>query len=140
MRRVHKLVPYRRKRDRKTNYKKRLRLLLGGKPRLVVRITNTKIIAQIVKWDPKGDVVVAGVDSTVLKKDKWEGSFKNVKAAYKTGMIIAEKAAQKGVEEVILDAGFKQLRKGNRLSSFLKGTLDGGLQVPHSEKILPGGE
>jgi large subunit ribosomal protein L18 len=41
-------VPWRRRREGKTNYYKRLKLIRSGKPRLVVRRTNKYIIAQIV--------------------------------------------------------------------------------------------
>ena len=43
-----KTVLYRRKREKKTNYAKRLTLLLSRKARLVVRFTNQRVIAQLV--------------------------------------------------------------------------------------------
>ncbi|HLC81226.1 MAG TPA: 50S ribosomal protein L18, partial [Candidatus Nanoarchaeia archaeon] len=40
-------VLYRRRRELKTDYHKRLKLLSSSKPRLVVRFTNRKIISQV---------------------------------------------------------------------------------------------
>ena len=45
-------LPFRRKRKGKTNYKKRLKLLLSNKPRLVIRPFIKNIIAQIVEYHP----------------------------------------------------------------------------------------
>ena len=56
-----KTVPYRRRRTLRTNYSKRLNLLLSGKPRLIVRLTNTQIIAQVATFSPQGDVIAAAV-------------------------------------------------------------------------------
>jgi len=40
-------VPYRRRRDRKTDYEKRKSLILSNAPRLVVRTTNKHTIVQV---------------------------------------------------------------------------------------------
>ncbi len=131
-------VPYRRKREQKTDYKKRLRILLGNKPRLVVRITNQRVIAQLIEFTTTGDKVVAAVDSFGLKKLGWSHSCRNLPAAYLTGMLIAKKGLQKGCQEAVLDTGFKLAQKQGRLFAFLKGVLDGGLPVPHGgENIFP---
>ena len=55
-------VPFRRRREGKTDYRKRLKLLLSRKPRLVVRKSLNNIIAQIVEYDEKGDRVVVSGD------------------------------------------------------------------------------
>ena len=77
-----KTVLYRRKRERKTNYSKRLKLLLAKKNRLVVRFTNQHIIAQFVQFTITGDKVLVGVNSSALKKSGWKNSCKNISAAY----------------------------------------------------------
>jgi large subunit ribosomal protein L18 len=130
-------IPYKRKREGKTNYKKRLHLLLAKKPRLVVRVTNKKIIAQIIDFETTGDKILVGVDSSALKKHGWNFSFKNIPAAYLTGYLIGKKALQKNIKEAIFDLGFKLPVKGNKSYASLKGALDAGLIVPHSEEIFP---
>ena len=80
-------VPYRRKRENKTNYLKRLKLLLSRKGRLVVRFTNRKVVAQLVEFTPKGDKVLVATDSFALRKLGWQYSCKNLPAAYLTGFL-----------------------------------------------------
>jgi large subunit ribosomal protein L18 len=64
-------VKYRRKREGRTDYKKRLALLKGKTNRLVIRKTNTKIILQIVNYEPEGDKVIITTTSSELKKLGW---------------------------------------------------------------------
>lgn len=132
-----KTVLYRRKRELKTNYGKRLSLLLAKKARLVVRFTNQRIIAQLVSFDGQGDKVVLGVNSMALKKLGWNYSCKNYPAAYLTGLLMGKTALGKGFKEGILDTGLTSPLKGSKLYAFLKGVLDAGLSIPYSEEIFP---
>jgi large subunit ribosomal protein L18 len=128
---------YRRKREGKTNYKKRLILLQSRKPRLVIRRTNTQILTQIVKYAPDGDKVVVGFDSKNLKKMGWKYSAKNLLAAYLAGLTIGKKAKEKGVKEAIVDLGLQTPVAGSRLYATLKGAVDAGLIIPCSEEVFP---
>ena len=131
-------VPFRRKRELRTDYKKRLHLLLSRKPRIVVRLTNTQLIAQLVQFQPQGDKVIMGVNSLGLKKMGWKYSCKNFPAAYLTGLLFAKKSKEAGIEEAILDTGLRTPQKKGRIYAFLKGVLDGGMQVPHGDaQIFP---
>ncbi|MFH1396516.1 MAG: 50S ribosomal protein L18 [archaeon] len=135
-----KPILYRRKREGRTNYKKRLRLLLSGKPRLVLRISNTKICAQIIKFDVKGDLVLLGVDSNILKNSGWLYSTKNLPAAYLTGLKVAQMAKGKfDSEGLVFDTGLRTPLQKGKVYAFLKGALDGGLNIAHGseEKIFP---
>ena len=132
-----KQVLYRRKREKKTNYNKRLHLLLADKLRLVVRVTNNRIIGQVIEFTPQGDKAIVGVDSFTLKKLGWKYSCKNFPAAYLTGLLLGQKAQEKGLKEAILDTGFTSPLKKGKIYAFLKGIIDGGLNVPHDETILP---
>ncbi|MBU1974265.1 MAG: 50S ribosomal protein L18, partial [Nanoarchaeota archaeon] len=53
-RRKPKQVLYRRKREGRTNYAKRLTMLIARKTRLVVRLTNQRVIAQLIEFTPQG--------------------------------------------------------------------------------------
>ncbi len=132
-----KTIPYKRKREGKTNYRKRLRLLLAKKPRAVIRITNKKIIIQLVDFKNTGDHVLIGIDSSALKKHGWNFSMKNLPAAYLTGFLFGKKALQKNIKEAVLDLGFKPPIKGNKVYACLKGALDAGLNIPHSKEVFP---
>ena len=128
-----KTVLFRRKRENRTNYNKRLKLLLSQKPRLVVRFTNQRIIAQVIKFDHSGDKVLAATDSSTLKKYGWNYSYKNFPAAYLTGMMVAKMAQSNNCTECILDTGFKQTIKKGKIYAFLKGAIDAGLTIPHGD-------
>lgn len=133
-------MPFRRRRLGKTNYKKRLKLLLSGKPRLVVRKSLKYIRAQIVEFDEKGDKTVVFVLSKELKKMGWKYACDNLPAAYLTGLIIGKKALEKGIKEAVLDTGLHRSTKGSRIYAVVKGALDAGLKIPVGEKILPSEE
>ncbi len=138
-----KPVHYRRKREQKTDYKKRLRLLVSAKPRLVLRSSNTRFIAQVVVFTPQGDKVLASADSSTLKKEGWGYSAKNFPAAYLAGLLLARNAKKADAAahgELIFDTGMVSPSTQGKFYAFLKGALDGGLQVRHgdAENFFPG--
>jgi len=130
-------VPYRRRREGKTNYRKRKALVISGKPRLVVRGTLKNIIIQIVAAKPHGDEVLVSAHSRELENYGWKAPRGNLPAAYLTGLLCGFKAKAKGVKEAILDIGLQSPSKGARVFAALKGVLDSGLYVSHSEEKLP---
>lgn len=130
------LMPFKRRREKKTNYKKRLALIKSGKVRLVIRKSLSNISVQFINFDAKGDQTIASALSTELKKFGWKRTG-NLPAAYLTGFLAGKKAKDKKIEEAILDSGLQTLTKGSRLYAALKGVLDAGIKVPHSNEILP---
>ena len=130
-------VPFRRKREGRTYYKKRLKILGSSKCRLVVRKSLRNIQVSLVKFDMKGDKVLLTVNSKSLNKLGWKGDNGNLPSAYLTGMLAAKKAAQKGINEAILDIGFSNSTKGNRIYAALAGAKDAGLSIPCDKEILP---
>jgi large subunit ribosomal protein L18 len=130
-------VSFRRKRDGKTDYRRRMRLLLSGKPRLVVRRSLKRIIAQVVKYAEKGDIVIASSDSKDLQELGWKGGTANAPAAYLTGLLCGRRALEKGIKSCVLDLGLKRPPSGSNVFSVLKGAIDSGLDIPHSEDSLP---
>lgn len=127
-------VAYRRKRQQKTNYKRRLALLKSGKSRLIIKILNKNILAQIIEYSPKGDKVVAYSTSNELEKLGWKYSKSNTSAAYLTGLSLASKSK---VKNAVLDTGLQVVVKGSKLFSCLKGVIDGGIDVPHDKTVFP---
>ena len=130
-------MPFRRRREGRTNYKKRLKLLLSRKPRLVVRKSLKYIRAQIVEFDPKGDKTLVSAFSRELKKFGWKYSCDTTPAAYLTGLLIGKRALEKGIKEAVLDMGLYPSTKGSRIYACVKGALDAGLKIPVSEEVLP---
>ena len=126
-------VKFRRRREGRTDYKKRLALVKSKKLRLVVRKTNKKIIVQAVKFDPKGDITLATAESRDLKKFGWYGT-NNTPSAYLIGFLLGKKIGKK---ECVLDIGRKHPSHGNVLFAALKGAVDAGLNVPHNLEAMP---
>ncbi len=129
---------FRRKREGKTNYRKRFALLKSGKPRVIVRKSNSNIRIQFALYDGMGDRVVVSAMGSELKKYGWNYSFSNAPAAYLTGIMAGRKAIKKGINEGVLDIGLRHISRGGNISSALKGLLDAGVNISHGEEILPG--
>ena len=134
---------YKRRSTGQTDYHRRLKLLRGGTPRAVVRITNTQIICPLVSYQSEGDQVISAADGKSLRsKYAWpsKASTKSVPAAYCTGYALAKQVQKSGHDEAVLDIGLAASTPGNRVFAALKGMVDGGLWVPHSEDIFPSEE
>jgi large subunit ribosomal protein L18 len=130
------LMPFKRRRENKTNYRKRLALLKSKKTRLVIRRSLSNISVQFINFVPSGDQTIAEANSTELKKLGWIRTG-NVPASYLTGLLAGKKAKNKKIEEAVLDLGLQISTKGSRIYAALKGVLDSGIKVPCSEEILP---
>jgi large subunit ribosomal protein L18 len=131
-------VPFRRRREGKTNYRSRRALVLSRVPRLVVRLTLKHVIVQVIEAEAVGDRVVVSAHSRELAKTYgWLSNGGNVPSAYLTGLLCGFKAMANGVEKVFLDIGLHIPSKGTRIFAALKGVLDAGVEVPHNEDILP---
>jgi len=130
-------VPFRRRREGKTDYKLRKALVRSGRPRAVVRLTNKYVYIQITEATLQGDLVRASASSKELSKLGWKGGEGNLPSAYLTGVLAARRAIAKGVKEAILDIGLKPSTKGSKLFAALKGLSDAGLTIPHSPEPLP---
>jgi len=130
------IVSHRRRRKGKTDYRLRLGVLKSGKPRLVIRKSSNNISCQIISYDPKGDRVIAYADSRNLREYGWNGHCGNVPAAYLTGMLCGTKA-KANVKETVADLGLYTSVKGSRLYAAIRGVSDAGINVPHSEDVVP---
>jgi large subunit ribosomal protein L18 len=134
-------VPYRRRRENKTDYASRRILATSEYPRLVVRVSNTSIIAQIIKSEIEGDYILTQTSSHELKKNYgWIASGKNIPAAYLIGYIIGKKAFDEGIEIVNLDMGLKRVTIGNKVFALVQGANDAGLEIPVDSDVIPSQE
>ena len=123
-----------------TNYRKRLALLKSGVPRAVVRFSNAKVTVQIIDFSIKGDNVLVSANSTDIAGMGWKGSKTNIPASYLSGMLAAKRALKAGVDSVVLDIGRITPTSGGRAFATLKGLVDGGLNIPHSDNLFPSDE
>lgn len=136
------------------------------KYRFVPRITNNKVVCQVIYATLEGDKVVAQAQSVELKQYGINAGLANYSACYATGLLCARRLLQKyqldqqyeGQKEVdgeyysvydnymdgkqpfkaVLDIGLVATTTGNRVFGALKGAVDGGLNIPHNTKRFPG--
>lgn len=132
-----KRMPPRRRRLGLTDYRQRYKLVKSGLPRLVIRKTNRYIIVQVVKLKEGGDETLLTVTSKRLAEYGWRAGFKNLPAAYLTGLLAGMLAKNKGVEKAIVDIGLHRPIKGSRIFAAVKGFMDAGVEVPAGEEIFP---
>ncbi len=162
---------FKRRRQGKTDYYARKRLILQDKNkyntpkyRLVVRITNTRVIAQAIFATLKGDKVFCQADSFELKKWGLKAGLANYASAYATGLLLARRLLKKVKLDdmykpndniaqdydtaknyqdkrpfkLILDIGLKATTTGAKVFAVMKGAADGGVEIPHSTSRFPG--
>jgi len=135
------------------------------KYRLVARCSNKQVTCQIVYSTIKGDVVMCAAYSSELTRYGAKAGLCNYAACYATGLLLARRMlkqlkldeAYQGTEEVngeyyeeeeqeegprpfvaYFDVGLARCSAGAKIFGCLKGAVDGGIAVPHSERRFPG--
>ena len=79
----------------------RLRTVANGRPRLSVFRSSKNIYAQVI--DDENGVTLAAASSLEGEKGKTKGADKD--AAAKVGALVAQRAIEKGVKDVVFDRG-----------------------------------
>ena len=131
-------VPFRRRREGKTDYRVRLRLLTSGLPRAVVRFSDRRVRVAIVRFDALGDRTVASAQSGELGRIAFPAtSLSTTPAAYLTAYLAGLRAKAAGADTAVLDAGLRHPTGGGRLAAALKGLLDAGVEIPHGGEGFP---
>lgn len=131
-------VQFRRKREGRTDYRQRLKLLRSNEPRLVVRISLKHVSAQVIQFTSTGDVTVASAHSKQLGDLGWKDGTSNLPAAYLVGLLCGYRAVKSGIEKSTFDIGMHHPTPGGKVFAALKGAVDAGLKVPHDESVMPG--
>lgn len=130
-------VPFRRRREKKTDYEKRLGLVKGEMPRMIVRKSNRYLLVQFIEFKPDGDRTIFTITGSGLSKlFKWP-SKRNVWSAYLAGLYAGKEASKKGVKEFVLDIGMQTPSKGSVLFAALQGAVDAGLKTEYDEGKVP---
>ncbi len=134
-------IQKRRRRENRTDYLARLKMLRSGKPRLVFRKTNKHIISQYVVSEEAKDKIILGITSKKLLDYGWpesfKGSLKSIPAAYLTGYLMAKKIQEKKLETPIVDFGMMRKLHKSKLFAFLKGFIEGGIKINCKEEAFP---
>ena len=89
-------------------------------PRLNVFRSNANMYAQLI--DDVNGVTLASANT--LEKE-FEGATGNAEAAKKVGLVLAERAKAKGIEEVVFDRGGYVCH--GRVAALAEGAREGGL-------------
>ncbi len=131
-----KRMPPKRRRLSLTDYRKRLKFVKSGLPRLVIRKTNKQIIVQVIKPKFGGDETLLTVTSKKLRKFGWRAGLKNTAAAYLTGLL-AGLLIKKKASRAILDIGLYTPSKGSKVFAAAVGFRDAGVEIPLGEEKLP---
>ncbi|SEA13080.1 large subunit ribosomal protein L18 [Haloplanus vescus] len=129
-------VPMRRRREDRTDYHQRLRLLKSGKPRLVARVSNRHVRAQLITPGPDGDETHVAASSEDLDEYGWDAPTGNLPSAYLTGYLAGMRAIEAGLSEAVLDIGLNTATPGNKVFAVQEGAIDAGLEIPHSDNVL----
>ncbi len=131
-------LPPRRRREGKTNYHSRKKLVMSKKNRLIIRASNKNIIVQFIKSKFGGDLVLTSAFSKELVKSYgWQLNTGNLPAAYLTGYIAGIRAKKENINDSILDFGL--MSHFHRQLAAFKGVLDAGIEIPHKESFFPQG-
>lgn len=131
-------VPFRRRREGRTDYRARLRLLKSGRPRAVVRFSRGRVLVALTTYHPEGDRILAAAESRELTRIGFpSGRSVSTPASYLTGYLAGLRARAAGADAAVLDVGLRRPTKGGRLMGALRGLLDAGLTIPHGEERFP---
>lgn len=130
-------VVFRRRREDKTDYHLRKRLIMSGSLRVVIRKSLNHMNLQMVEAKIEGDNVLTHASTIELKKYGWKGGTGNLPAAYLAGYLLGKRALKKGLNEAIVDFNGYKMTGSNRLFASLKGVIDAGIEIPHNEKVIP---
>src|SRR5674536_406836 len=130
-------VPFRRRREGKTNYRKRLGLLLSRKYRVVVRKSSCNLIMQLVEHSTVGDKTLASASALDLKKIGYKGATGNTPAAYLTGILFAGRALAAGYSNGVLDLGLNAHSRGSRIYAAVLGAVEARMDSPFGQEPLP---
>ena len=134
----------RRRRENKTDYLKRLKLLKSDSPRIVFRKTNKYLIVQYVKSEETKDKIEIGITSKKLINYGWpkdlKGSLKSLPASYLVGLIIGKEILKNKKETPIVDFGMIRIVSKSKVHAFLKGLIDSGIKLKHKKENFPNDE
>merc|ERR1712004_31699 len=134
------------------------------KYRMIVRSSNTDVTCHIAYARLEGDIVICAAYSHELPRYGVKVGLTNYAASYCTGLLLARRILQKfkldsvyegntnvdgsmyavednddgpGAFRACLDVGLARTSTGAKVFAAMKGAVDGGLDIPHSEKRFP---
>jgi len=128
---------YRRRREGKTDYHLRKKVIASRLPFVTIRISNKNVLLQVVRAEPRGDIVVGSVQSRQLQKFGWPLSRKNIPACYLCGLMLGLRVKEKVGSRAIVYMGIEPYVVGSRAAAAVKGLIAGGLKVEVDPETFP---
>lgn len=129
-RRFRHIFQYRRRKEGRTNYQLRKKLVLSDNPLFTVRTSNRYLYVNIATPEPDGDKTVTSANSKELIEKFGLVSAKNIPAAYLTGLLAGIRAKKKNIKRAILNLGPAWTTKASIPFATVHGALDAGLDIP----------
>jgi len=109
---------------RTAKVRRNIRRAAGGRARLSVFRSSKHIYAQVID-DTKGETVASASSlEKTMREDKKTGA--NIDAAKAVGKLVAERAAAKGIKEVVFDRGGYLFH--GRVKALADAAREGGLK------------
>lgn len=130
-------VRYKRKRNGKTDYKSRLKIVKSLKNRIIIRKSNKHVVLQVGAYAQEGDKILLSAHTKELSKFGWKGGTGNISSAYLVGYLLGNKMKNKNLTQAIIDIGMQTSAKGGVIFSAVKGIVDSGVLVPCSKEVFP---
>ena len=131
---------FRRRREGKTNYRRRRKAVLSKRPLLYVFVSGRNTSIQILSPRPRGDAVLVAANSRELLEYGWKASRHSIPGAYLTGLLLGAKAKAAGIKDAILYTNVRAYHSGGRTAAAVKGIIDAGFKLPVGEESLPKAE
>ncbi|MEA3414302.1 MAG: 50S ribosomal protein L18 [Nanoarchaeota archaeon] len=136
-----KTLQKRRRRENKTNYLMRIKLLKSEKPRLIFRKTNKYFVIQYVESEEAKDKIIFGITSKILLNNGWpkefQGSLKSIPAAYLIGYFVGKKIQKDKLVTPVVDMGMIRMIHKSKPYAFIKGLIDADLKINCKEEAFP---
>ena len=127
-------IAFKRRREARTDYRLRKKLILSRLPLVNVRRSLNYINIHFVVPKPEGDYTVASATSKELIKRFGLVSGKNLPAAYLTGLLAGSRAKKAGISKAILNLGVAWSKKASIPFAAAQGIIDTGVEIPLGEE------
>ena len=125
-----------RRRQNKTDYRKRKTMITSKNSRFAVRGSLKNMTAQVIDAFLIGDRTLTTAHSRELAAYGWKAPCGNIPAAYLTGLLLGFKAQTLNIHKAIPDIGLRRPSRGSRVFAVIKGARDSGFAVPCGD-IMP---
>ncbi len=129
-------VTLKRRRQNKTDYRKRKTMVTSKTSRFTVRGSLKNMTAQVVDAFSAGDRTLTTAHSRELAAYGWKAPCGNIPAAYLTGLLLGFKAQTLKIHKATPDIGLRRPSRGSRVFAVIKGARDSGLAVPCGD-VMP---